>query len=354
MLTRSSTCPSRWVARSIDTMCLEDLEQIPNFPGSLPLFETLGIITVSISLSTYLSSFKIIDIIMIFSICSQFYFWLSLLCSGIPRLTLVDSIMWIHSLEDQLGSWEALAGGGAVGRERPWVLLPYPSATFLAAFCGWCPAGFHNFTNIVSAPSCPSSPGGANSSLLLPVFGAPGFSSVPLSFQQSFYKIFLFLFWTICGELGLPDGYHSTGKAGAFLPIVPKLLLQHQDLSLGLFQWHSLFQLLFRPSLLFFLHFLFLHLLPPAACAPAPWWCATGKLGVLQEHRHDSAQGAQMVGGWLCHWSQTLDGFTFFLLSLQPPWYPPPHSQRCGKLNRMSGGQNYGKVRNLPLSWKQK
>lgn len=21
---------------------------------------------------------------------------------------------------------------------------------------------------------------------------------------------------------------------------------------------------------------------------------------------------------------QTLDGFTFFLLSLQPPWYPPP------------------------------
>ena len=25
--------------------CLEDIEQIPNFPGSLPLFETLGIIT---------------------------------------------------------------------------------------------------------------------------------------------------------------------------------------------------------------------------------------------------------------------------------------------------------------------
>lgn len=264
---------------------------------------------------------------MIFSICSQFYFWLSLLCSGIPRLTLVDSIMWIHSLEDQLGSWEALAGGGAVGRESPWVLLPYPSATFLAAFCGWCPAGFHSFTNIVSAPSCPSSPEGANSSLLLPVFGAPGFSSVPLSFQQSFYKIFLFLFWTICGELGFPDGYHSTGKADAFLPIVPKLLLQHQDLSLGLFQWHSLFQLLFRPSLLFFLHFLFFHLLPPAACAPAPWWRATGKLGVLQEHRHDSAQGVQMVGGWLCHWSPDFGWvhvlFAFSSASLVPPTPTP-------------------------------
>ena len=31
----------------------------------------------------------------------------------------------------------------------------------------------------------------------------------PFSFQQSFYKILLFLFWTICGELGFPDGYHS-------------------------------------------------------------------------------------------------------------------------------------------------
>lgn len=142
---------------------------------------------------------------MIFSICSLMHFWLSLLCSGIPRLTLVDCTTWNHSLEDQFGSWEALAGGGAVGRERCWILLCYPTATFLAAFCGWCPAGFHSFTDTVLAPSCPSSPRGANSSLLLPVFGAPGFSSVALSLSLFFptvllQNLFVFVFdrlwWT--------------------------------------------------------------------------------------------------------------------------------------------------------------
>lgn len=125
----------------------------------------------------------------------------------------MDCITWNHSLEDQLGSWEALTGGGAVGRERCWVLLCYPSATFLAAFCGWCPAGFHGFTDTVLAPSCPSSPWGAKSSLLLPVFGAPGFSSVALSLSLFFPTVLLqnlFVFvWTICGELGFPGGYHS-------------------------------------------------------------------------------------------------------------------------------------------------
>lgn len=149
---------------------------------------------------------------MIFSICSLMHFWLSLLCSGIPRLTLVDCITWNRSLEDQFGSWEVLAGGGAVGRERCWVLLRYPTATFLAAFCGWCPAGFHSFLTQSWPHPVPPALGVLiahcccqclvlQDSHLLPYL-------CPFSFQQSFYKIFLFLFWTVCGELGFPDEYH--------------------------------------------------------------------------------------------------------------------------------------------------
>lgn len=140
------------------------------------------------------------------------HFWLSCFALESQDWTLVDCITWIASL---WGPVWLLGGPGrrwSSGKREVLGITSLPHCHALGSILRLMSVGFHSFTDTVLALSCPSSPWGANSSLLLPVFGAPGFSSVALSlslsFQQSFYKIFLFLFWTVCGELGFLDEYH--------------------------------------------------------------------------------------------------------------------------------------------------
>ena len=193
--------------------CLEDIEQIPKFPGSFPLFETLGIITYfflylltypAIKLLILLRSFLFAPWSIFDSLCfaleSQDWPLWTASCGITPlRTSLAHGRPW-----EEVEQWEERGAGYyfATPVPRSWqhfvvdVLLVF-TASLTQSWPHPVPAAL----GMLRAHCCCQCLV-LQDSHLLPYL-------CPFSFQQSFYKILLFLFWTICGELGFPDGYHS-------------------------------------------------------------------------------------------------------------------------------------------------